>query len=125
MASEVSAFFETWQADRQKMKEQTPDLVRNFGAFHQSVMKEGALSVREKELIALGIGLAHRCSPCINLHVQGCIKAGASREQVLEAASVAVLMQGGPAFTHVPEVLAALEYLQSKSATSAASPPST
>ena len=112
MASEVSAFFETWQADWQKMKTQVPALFGAFGTFHQAVMKEGALSVREKELIALGIGLAHRCTPCINLHVQGCLKAGATREQILEAAGVSVLMQGGPAFTHVPEVLTALEYLE-------------
>ncbi len=114
MSTETSAFFETWQAQRQKMKAQMPALLGAFGTFHQSVMKDGALSLREKELIALGIGLAQRCAPCINLHVQGCVKAGATREQILEAAGVAVLMQGGPAFTHIPEVLAALEHLQSK-----------
>jgi AhpD family alkylhydroperoxidase len=114
MASDVSAFFEGWQADRQKMKAQAPGLAGAFGTFHQSVMKEGALSVREKELIALGIGLAHRCTPCINLHVHACLKAGATREQVLEAASVAVLMQGGPAFAYVPEVIAALEHVEGK-----------
>jgi AhpD family alkylhydroperoxidase len=113
MTSDVGAFFDTWQAGRQKMKAQIPALAGAFGTFHQSVMKEGALSVRDKELIALGIGLAHRCTPCINLHVQGCLKAGATREQILEAAGVAVLMQGGPAFTHIPDVFAALEYLES------------
>lgn len=115
MASDVRAFFSGWQADRQKMKEQAPDLTRPFGGLYQAVMKQGALSVREKELIALGIGLAQRCTPCIRLHVQGCLKAGATREQVLEAAGVAVMMQGGPAFTHVPEVLAALEQLEAAS----------
>lgn len=99
------------------MKEQAPEVVRGFGTFHQALMKEGALSVREKELIALAIGLAECCKPCISLHVQGCLKAGATREQILEAAGVAVMMRGGPAFTHVPEVLAALEHLQGKSGT--------
>ncbi|HEY2786014.1 MAG TPA: carboxymuconolactone decarboxylase family protein [Fimbriiglobus sp.] len=110
----VESFFEAWQGDRQKMKSQAPAVATAFGAFHQVIMKEGTLSVREKELIALAIGLADRCTPCINLHVQGCLKAGATREQVLEAAGVAVLMQGGPAFTHLPEVLAALEHLEAK-----------
>ncbi len=73
-------------------------------------MKEGALSVREKELIALGIGLAVRCVPCINLHVEKCITAGATAAQILEAAGAAVMMQGGPSFTHVPEVVRALEH---------------
>ncbi len=75
-------------------------------------MKDGALSVREKELIALAIGLSVRCSPCINLHVEKCLKAGATGEQILEAAGVAVMMQGGPSFTHVPEVIRAIEHLQ-------------
>jgi AhpD family alkylhydroperoxidase len=112
--NEVASFFERWQADRQQMKEQAPDIARGFAGLHQAVMKDGALSVREKELIALGIGLASRCTPCINLHVQGCLKAGATREQIVEAAAVAVLMAGGPAFTHVPEVLHALQHLESQ-----------
>jgi alkylhydroperoxidase/carboxymuconolactone decarboxylase family protein YurZ len=61
MTNTVAGFFEAWQADRQKMKEQTPDIARAFGGFYQTMMKEGALSVREKELIALAIGLAMRC----------------------------------------------------------------
>jgi alkylhydroperoxidase/carboxymuconolactone decarboxylase family protein YurZ len=48
--------------------------------------------------------------PCINLHVEKCITAGATPAQILEAAGVAVMMQGGPTFTHVPEVIRALEH---------------
>ena len=112
MTTDVSHFYDEWQVARQKMKEQAPEVARGFGTFYQTIMKEGALSVREKELIALAIGLAERCNPCISLHVQGCLKAGATREQVLEAAGVAVMMQGGPAFTHMPEVIAAIEHLE-------------
>ena len=92
-----------------------PDIARGFGGFFQALMKEGALSVREKELIALGIGVAVRCVPCIYLHVQKCLQAGATREQILEATGVAVMMQGGPSFTHVPEVIHALEQLDAGS----------
>jgi AhpD family alkylhydroperoxidase len=116
MTTNAAEFFEQWPTARQKLKDQAPDIARGFGGFYQTVMKEGALSVREKELIAMAIGLAQRCTPCINLHVQGCVKAGATREQILEAAGVAVMMQGGPAYTHVPEVIAALAHLQPKSA---------
>jgi AhpD family alkylhydroperoxidase len=112
MTADLANFFDDWRFARQQIKDQAPDISRAFGGLYQTLMKEGALSLREKELIALAIGLADRCSPCINLHVQGCLKAGASREQVLEAAGVAVMMQGGPAFTHVPEVITALEHLE-------------
>lgn len=115
MPSETAAFFERWQTDQQQVKELAPEIARGFGGMFQALMKEGALSVREKELIALGIGLAVRCVPCINLHVQKCLQAGATREQILEAAGVAVMMQGGPSYTHVPEVIRALEHLETSS----------
>ena len=115
MPSETAAFFERWRADQQHVKEYAPDIVRGFGGMYQALMKEGALSVREKELIALGIGLAVRCVPCINLHVQKCLRAGATREQILEASGVAVVMRGGPSYTHVSKVVQALEHLQTSS----------
>lgn len=111
MENGVEQFFEQWSADQAKLKNLAPEIQRGFGGLFQATMKEGALTVREKELIALAIGLAVRCVPCINLHVEKCISAGATAAQVLEAAGVAVMMQGGPSFTHVPEVVRALEYL--------------
>jgi len=112
VANEVSRFFDQWETDQQQLKESAPNIARGFGGMFQAVMKEGALSAREKELIALAIGLAVRCVPCINLHVEKCLKAGATRAQILEAAGVAVMMQGGPSFTHVPEVMHALDHLE-------------
>ncbi len=112
MGNEAASFFEQWTADQIKVKQLAPEIARGFGGLFQATMKEGALSVREKELIALAIGLAMRCVPCINLHVEKCLHAGATREQILEAAGVAVMMQGGPSFTYVPEVIRALEHLE-------------
>jgi len=111
MGNEVKEFFENYRNDVAKMKEQTPDVVNGFGGLFSKVMKEGALSVREKELIALGIGVTQRCAPCIRLHIQKSLEAGATKEQVLEAAGVAVLMGGGPAYTHIPVVINTLEAL--------------
>lgn len=110
MENEVEQFFRQWSQDQGRLKDLAPDVLRGFGGLFQGTMKEGALSVREKELIALGIGIAVRCKPCIFLHVEKCIKAGATPAQILEAAGVAVMMQGGPTFTHMPEVMRALEH---------------
>lgn len=99
-----------WTRGMAAMKQTTPDIAKAFGGFFQSLMKEGALSVREKELVALGIGIAMRCEPCIYSHVEKCLKTGATPEQVLEVAGVAVVMQGGPAYTYLPEVIRAVEH---------------
>ena len=111
MASDSEKFFAEWPARFEKAKTGMPDAIKGFGGLFAAVMKDGALSVREKELIALGIGMAVRCDPCINLHVQKSLEAGASPQQILEAAGVAVMMQGGPTFTYLPKVVEALEAL--------------
>ena len=117
MASDSEKFFAEWPARIEKAKIAMPDAVKGFGVLFAALMKQGALSVREKELIALGIGMAMRCDPCINLHVQKSLEAGATREQILEAAGVAVMMQGGPTFTYLPKVVEALDSLGKKTET--------
>lgn len=112
MADETKEFFEKFKNDVAKMKELVPDAVNGFAGLFSKVMKDGALSVREKELVALGIAVAQRCVPCIRAHVQKCLEAGATKEQVMEAASVAVMMGGGPAYTHIPVVMDTLEALE-------------
>jgi alkylhydroperoxidase/carboxymuconolactone decarboxylase family protein YurZ len=57
------------------------------------------------------MGLALRCDPCVYAHVEKALRAGATREQVLETAAVAVMMQGGPAYTYLPKVVEALDAL--------------
>lgn len=116
MLNDPAKFYESWPNEMNAMKAAAPEIGKAFGPFFQSVMKAGALSVKEKELIALGIGVALRCEPCIYSHVEKCFKSGATPEQIMEVAGVAVMMQGGPAYTYAPVVAAAVEHL--KAATS-------
>lgn len=109
MSEEVKEFYMKFEADMGKMKKMTPDMLTGFGGLFQKVMAEGKLTVREKELIAVGIAMAIQCKPCIFLHVKKCLGTGASPEEILEAAQVAVMMAGGPGYTHMPEVIDALE----------------
>ena len=109
MSEKVKAFYEKFAADTEKMKQMTPDMMTGFGALFQKTMSEGKLTVREKELIAVGIAMSIQCKPCILLHVKKCLGAGATKEEVLEAAQVSVMMSGGPGFTHMPEVIDAME----------------
>lgn len=114
MDNSTKAFLDKFQADIQKLRQTAPDTLKGFGTLFSAVMKDGALSTKHKELIALGIAVAQRCSPCIILHVQKCLEAGNSPAEIIEAASVAVMMQGGPAYTHLPVVLDAIEALTQK-----------
>ena len=104
--------YDQWPQATSDMRESTPDITRGFGQMFAKLMGEGALSVREKELMALAIGMALRCEPCIYSHVEKAVNAGATREQIIEMAGVVVMMQGGPGYVYVPKLLAALDALE-------------
>ncbi len=91
------------------LSKNNPEVVRYFRKFMEATMKENYLDTKTKELIALATGITARCKYCIGLHVQSALKAGATKEEILETATVAILMGGGPALTHVAEVVKALE----------------
>jgi AhpD family alkylhydroperoxidase len=117
MNSNAKTYYQTNAAAMKPVRTELPDAVKGFAALHQATMKPGALSGTEKELIALGIGLAVRCENCMYAHIQAALKAGATREQILETAAVAVMMQGGPTYTYLPRVIEALDALAELSAT--------
>ncbi len=109
MSENVKAFYEKFQQDMGKMKQLNGDAVGAFGNMFSKVMGEGSMTVKEKEMTALGIALGIQCEPCILLHVQKALAAGVTKEQIMEVCGVAVMMAGGPAYTHIPMVIDALE----------------
>ena len=70
---------------------------RAFNEVEREAFKDGALPRKAKELIATGISIIENCQSCMEWHIKEALKAGASREEVLEAIGVAIEMGGGPA----------------------------
>lgn len=115
MLQDASAFYQHWPASMNLAKSKNPEIGKAFGGFFQGLMKddkEGGLSLKVKELIAMAIGVAVRCEPCIYAHVEKCLKAGATPKEVMDAAGVAVMMGGGPVYTYTTIVAAALEHFE-------------
>lgn len=84
-----------------------PEAMQGFGQLARAAMAEGAISAKNKELIALAIGVTQRCSGCIGFHVKALIKLGCSRQELEEMLSVSVYMGGGPALMYAAEALKA------------------
>ncbi|MBE0535588.1 MAG: carboxymuconolactone decarboxylase family protein [Phycisphaerae bacterium] len=112
MSEDVKKWFSDYDALMPRVKELAPNAINGFAGLFGKVMAAGTVSVLEKELIAIGIATAIQCEPCIRLHVKKCLEAGATPEQVMEAVSVAVMMAGGPAFTHLGMVVETLDALK-------------
>lgn len=92
-----------------KLRKEIPDVISGFDKLAQAATKEGALSKKTKELIALALGIAARCDGCIGFHTQALVKLGVTREELLETLSMAVYMGGGPSLIYAAGALKAFE----------------
>ncbi len=76
------------------------ELADKFFDYYNSVMQEGALSAREKALIALAVAHALKCPYCIDAYTTTCMEKGADEEQMSEAVHVAASMSAGITLVH-------------------------
>jgi alkylhydroperoxidase/carboxymuconolactone decarboxylase family protein len=77
-----------------------PELGKKFFDYYGAVMAEGALSAREKALIALAVSHALKCPYCIDAYTTSCLEKGADEEQMNEAVHVASAMAAGISLVH-------------------------
>jgi alkylhydroperoxidase/carboxymuconolactone decarboxylase family protein len=77
-----------------------PDLARRFFDWYTAVFAEGALSAREKALIALGVAHAVQCPYCIDAYTRDALEKGADADQLTEAVHVAAAIRGGASLVH-------------------------
>ena len=93
----------------EKMGEMYPRLAGPFMVFLRRVEEKGALDAKTKELISVALSVAARCKWCIAFHTKNALDAGATKDEIIEACYVAILMTGGPAFMYTQFVLKAIE----------------
>lgn len=86
-----------------------PEAMAGFGQLAKAAMADGAINAKNKELIALAIGITQRCSGCIGFHVKALVKLGCTRAELEEMLAICVYMGGGPALMYAAEALHAWE----------------
>ncbi len=77
-----------------------PTLAAKFFDYYGEVFKEGALTAREKALIALAVSHAVQCPYCIDAYTSGSLEKGATEQQMMEAVHVSAAIKGGAALVH-------------------------
>ncbi len=97
-----------------KLGKEIPNTMAGFTRLHGAASHPGVLDTRTKELLALAIGITVRCNGCIAFHIHDALEAGATRQEILETISVAVLMGGGPAVVYGAEALEALDQFEAE-----------
>lgn len=88
-----------------------PGLWDKFLAWYGAVFAEGALTEREKALIALAVAHTVQCPYCIDAYSTACLEKGSNEEQMTEAIHVAAAIRGGSSLVHGMQMRNHLERL--------------
>jgi AhpD family alkylhydroperoxidase len=104
-------YYEATGKYRDKFDTALPKLMPSYSTFRKEVYKDGALSQKMKRLIALAAGLQSGCTRCIQGQTRDAIAAGASKDEILEAVAVAVVMGGTTVSAETWRVVKVMEEL--------------
>jgi len=101
--------------ERRRLVDKFAEAIPNWGpsefAIVDEVYKDGALSRKTKELIALAIGLRAGCTNCILSHTMKAVEAGATKDEIVETLSIEVAMSGTTGWGESLRVVKLLEEL--------------
>ena len=83
-----------------KLGELAPEAFQGFVAFDEAALKEGAIPLKYKELMAVAVALTTQCPYCIEIHARKARDAGASEQELAETTLVAAALRAGGTMTH-------------------------
>lgn len=83
---------------------QQPQAINKLYALKNEVFKEGALSAKDKELIAVSLSLTLKCETCLETHALAAKQLGATRDELREAMLVAMYLAGPSAVIWSPAI---------------------
>ncbi len=102
------------------MRSELPDVMKGFHDLGRAATHTGALDAKTKELIAVALGVAAHCDPCIGFHVKAYVRHGGTKRELAEALGMAVYMGGGPSLMYAANALAAMDEFVAAAAAKAA-----
>lgn len=105
-----------FRKEREVMNEKILDLnhlgIKRFFNLDANTYKEGVLSAQTKELLGLVASAVLRCNDCIDYHLEQCAKTGSSKDEIVEALNVALVVGGSIVIPHLRHAISTIEQLQ-------------
>lgn len=115
MASKTNRF-DDFRQKREIMNEKVLDLnhlgIKRFFNLDTNTYKDGALPSQTKELLGLVASAVLRCNDCIDYHLEQCAKTGSTKEEIVEALNVALVVGGSIVIPHMRHAIETLEILE-------------
>ncbi len=94
MLEDPKVFLESLQSAVEGFSKVDGDTLKAFGNLNETVLKPGTLDRKTKTLMCIAVAIATRCEYCIAARTAQAIQEGATREELIETASVGLLMGG-------------------------------
>lgn len=105
--------------DRKRTHRRFLDNVKTYRPFlelEEKAFRNGAISKKIKELMALSISIVTKCEPCMEWHLDQALQQGATDGEIYETIDVAIEMGGGQAGAYARFVVKAMDYFKNKKA---------
>lgn len=116
--SKIENRLEQFRKEREEANEKIFDLdhlgIKRFFNLDSNTYKEGALPVQTKELLGLVASTVLRCNDCIDYHLEQCAKSGSTKEEIVEALNIALVVGGSIVIPHLRHAIETLEILETE-----------
>lgn len=116
MSNQNENRLDAFRKQRATMNEKILDLdhlgIKRFFNLDTNTYKDGALPMETKELLGLVASAVLRCNDCIDYHLEQCAEAGFTKEEVIDALNVALVVGGSIVIPHLRHAVETLELLE-------------
>lgn len=116
MKNQVEEFNEYRQKMNDKILGDNNKIIKRIFNLDTNAYAPGALDVKTKELLGLVASAVLRCDDCINYHLQSSFEEGLTKEEVMEALSIATLVGGTIVIPHLRRAYEFWEALENQAA---------
>lgn len=107
---------EEFRKNREVMNEKIIDLdhlgIKRFFNIDHNTYQDGVLTAQTKELLGLVASAVLRCNDCIDYHLEQCAKSGSTKEEIIDALNVALVVGGSIVIPHLRHSVTTIEALE-------------
>ncbi|WP_296145967.1 carboxymuconolactone decarboxylase family protein [uncultured Flavobacterium sp.] len=101
MSNLVKEFNDYRQVMNEKLLNDNNKVIKRIFNLDTNAYMEGALDVKTKELLGLVASAVLRCDDCVKYHLETSFKEGITKEEMMEAMSIATLVGGTIVIPHL------------------------
>ncbi len=114
--SSKTNFLDEFRKNREVMNEKIMDLdhlgIKRFFNLDHNTYQDGALPAQTKELLGLVASTVLRCNDCIDYHLEQCANTGSTKEEIIDALNVALVVGGSIVIPHLRHSVSTIEALE-------------